>query len=342
MTALVELQKTLHGFADSLVIHSPSTFTVHGHRYESDPSAGVTDSESESVLHTAARRRLEDTLYAFLHCRVPADSSVDDFVDWVGATDFLDRLSHANCGQGPWQSGWVVRGIEVDGRIVAERHGIRFWVPPDRFRTDGRPPDVGIVGRVKVPNECREWVPGFYWVLGDADDPGAPLVRVYWNITAAGAVRLTAQLTRHLNAAGLPFHFKVLNDPIRFGRVDAAVLYLPRSTYSRSAASISSVYREVKPLMRTQVSAYVKRLAGGLGVAEDPGDGESFGRHCSRLVAAALSHPECAVLESVAKRCDFVFETLRRTGYDPASLYLNNGSVDSYDPLELEDAVDDR
>ena len=49
----------------------------------------------------------------------------------------------------------------------------------------------------------------------------------------------------------------------------------------------------------------VKRLAPGVGLAEDPGDGSSFGEHRGRLLAGILAEPEWSALGSIAERIAF-------------------------------------
>jgi hypothetical protein len=57
---------------------------------------------------------------------------------------------------------------------------------------------------------------------------------------------------------------------------DPAVLYLARRDYPRAAPLLGELHRDMSPWLRSTLSSLVKRMA-GVGLAEDPGDGSSFG-----------------------------------------------------------------
>lgn len=57
-----------------------------------------------------------------------------------------------------------------------------------------------------------------------------------------GAVVLMGEITSRLNAARLPFRFKVLNDPGAYNRCDAGVLYLRRYDYRAAAGMLAHIY----------------------------------------------------------------------------------------------------
>ena len=281
---------------------------------------------------------LAEAIYVSLHCRVSArGAAVPGFTNWVGARDFADRLSAANSGSGTWQGGWSTRRTEADGRIVAERHGVRFWVPPAEYRP----------GAVRIPKEYFELASGFYLAHGNADDTRdvGDTVRVYWHLAPTGAERLVAQTTRRLNQAGIGFQLKVLAEPLRYQRTDPAVLYLARDDCRPAWPILRQIHDDIRPWLRSRVSLLVKRLAPGVGLAEDPGDGSSFGEHRGRLLGEMLADPEWSALgstaegmaegmaERMAKRMALVSSRLARDGYDLDRIYLNPGSRDDFPPL---------
>ena len=97
-----------------------------------------------------------------------------------------------------------------------------------------------------------------------------------------------ASATRLLNAAGFPFQAKVLSDPAAYIRADAGVIYIRRRDFPRVAEIIARVHDSVGQGLHVDVPLFTKQLADGLGIAEDPTDGSSFGEHRCRLVAEAL------------------------------------------------------
>lgn len=286
----------------------------------------------ESPTFASPPAQLAESLYVKLHCR--SDQTALRYRDHLGAREFARQLHLANDGVGPWQPGWVVRDQASDGRIVAEKYGVRFWVPAEGFRPDDAL-TPGATGSVRLPSEFRHLAGSFYMVLGNTDDEldHTPLVRVYWHLAARGAVLLTRGLTRRLNDAQIPFRFKVGNDPLHFCRTDVAVLYLTRARYPDALGAIAATYAEVMDHLRSPVSAYVRQLAPGLGLAEDPQDGSSFGQHRSRLLAAGLTSPAAVQATTVAERELAVLETIRAGDIDPAALHLDRGSIDHYPGL---------
>jgi len=262
-----------------------------------------------------------EALYAALHCRAPhKGAAASGFTNWPGARDFADRLSMANAGHGTWQQGWVVHPTEPDGWSVAERHGLSFRVPAE----DCRP------GAVRIPKEHFGLIPGFYLAHGDADgtrDAG-DAVRIYWHTVPSGAERLVALTTRLLNEAAVGFQLKLVSEPLRYDRTDPAVLYLSRRDYARALPSIERIHRELGRRLRPTVSLLVKRLAPGVGFAEDPGDGSSFGEHRCRLLAAIVTDPKWAALRREPERGAFLRSRLAERGYGLDRMYLNPGSAD--------------
>jgi hypothetical protein len=110
-----------------------------------------------------------------------------------------------------------------------------------------------------------------------AGEPGT--ARVYWHLCREGAL----PFARALRKLDLPHHAKIANDPSQFVRADAAVLYAPRD-----ALDVRALHEAVKPWLRPGTPAFARRIAPGVAVADDPGRGESFGLHRSRLAAEGL------------------------------------------------------
>ena len=100
------------------------------------------------------------------------------------------------------------------------------------------------------------------------------MLRVYWNVPLEHLPLLVEAVTRVLPDAGIRFCLKVF---YRQTRCDAGVIYLNREDWSRAADPIASVYKILQPFMPPATPYLTLRLADGLGLAEDPGEGESFG-----------------------------------------------------------------
>lgn len=313
----------------SVRVHSPSAFSLLGQRHQVPVAAA-------SPVVPALQAALADAIYVSLHSRVPSRGSVvSGYTNWVGARDFADRLSSANSGSGTWQAGWTARAIEADGRIVAERHGVRFWVPPGEYRSLGGGDTIDRPGAVRIPKEYFELASGFYLAHGNADDTrdAGDIVRVYWHLAPTGAARLVSRMTHELNQAGIGFQLKVLSEPLRYHRTDPAVLYLAKADCRLAWMVLRRIHEDIEPWLRSTTSLLVKRMAPGVGLAEDPGDGSSFGEHRGRLLAAILADPEWSALVSTAERMALMSSRLARDGYDLDRIYLNPGSRDDFPAL---------
>src|SRR5207249_725135 len=155
----------------------------------------------------------------------------------------------------------------------------------------GRTTAIGTSAAVRLPKELLNFSPGFYMALGDEPLPSQEqeaLVRLYWHLVSEAAPLLIEHMTARLNRAHISFRLKVVNEPGRYTRCDAGVLYVARRHYDEVAALTFEVYERLSDELRPQVPAFTKQLAPGLGLAEEPGDGESFGMHRCRLLADGI------------------------------------------------------
>ncbi len=254
------------------------------------------------------------------------------------AIDFVASLSAKNHGTGSWQAGWkLVERSEFD--TWATRDGITVRVPPERLRDDS-----GTVA-VLMPSEFRRQSPGFYLAQGDASldpRPDDVLVRLYWHVTAAGAARLIDSATRRLNAAQIPFHIKVLDNPGAYRRSDAGVLYITKRDLERAAPLLDEIYRDVCQELRPSVPTLTKPLAIGLSLAEDPRNGESFGLHRCRLIAEAFVEAAEQGIGEPSRLIQAVKDRFQADGLDLTRPYLCAGSNDDYDQFHVRELPSQR
>ena len=95
--------------------------------------------------------------------------------------------------------------------------------------------------------------PAFFFAFGrtlnDQFDDCMTL-RFYFNVPAEAVVELMAELTRVLNQYLIPFKFKAVVDPNKYGRADAAVLYVARRYYN----IVASLVTEIQSRLQTSAS----------------------------------------------------------------------------------------
>ena len=312
---------------DAVTIQSDTRCTVLGRPIEVDDDAPPGD-----ALHSL----LAAELYQRLYCR-PSRLPRSTESDYHATRSFVDTLSRANGGHGTWDPGWVVTAIGEGGGLVLHKHAddLSLWAAPGQFRAAGGTVGVGSVGRLALGKELREMLPGFYTVLGDADMPGTSpesgaIVRLYWHLRAEAASKWIQNVSQSLNEAGIPFRAKVLNSPSAYSRADAGVLYITASDYGAVTSPLAAVYRSIADDLRPATPMFTKQLVPGLAVAEDPGDGSSFGQHRCGLVADGLlsAHEEGRTARSDV--ADAIALRFAEEGLRLGQAWLSHGSRRRY------------
>jgi hypothetical protein len=181
----------------------------------------------------------------------------------------------------------------------------------------------GATVELRRPKELGALSPGFYTALGDRPlETGAEL-RVYLNVTAAGAAPLVGACTRALNAAAVPFVLKVVDRPGGFTRCDAAVLYLDRGALDRARPTLAEIVEACAPHLRDATPPFTKRLAPGVATGEHHADlGASFGALRCRAVAEGAVSAREAGAASLEERLEVVARAFAALGLDLDCPYL--------------------
>ncbi|WBO21376.1 T3SS effector HopA1 family protein [Sphingomonas abietis] len=217
----------------------------------------------------------------------------------------------------------VLRGVAADVRIVGA--GLASLSSGARFAF-GRPdqPTAGLSEAIYGRHYCRPGQPdsaaagddarfladlrvanpvamrdggvrelrseGHYFVVGRpvAEAAAGRQVRFYWNITSHGAPYLLQALGAGLERRRIPFQLKVPVSIAGYDRADTGVLYCAAEDVAAAIDVIEAVHIALGTALRPDVPLFVRRLAAGLGFAESPQSGESFGLQRSRLLAEGL------------------------------------------------------
>ena len=183
--------------------------------------------------------------------------------------------------------------------------------------------------------------PGFYVANGERPAPtGADsrLTRIYWHVAEEGAVTLTRAVTARLNRYQVPFRFKTLAFSGAYTRADAAVLYFAARYYQIVARLLPAIREEVRPHLRPATPLLTWRLYDGVGLAEDPGTGESFGMSRSRLIAQAIGDAYARGQQSEEARMAELALQFERIGLALDRPHLRAGNADIY-AMELQEVA---
>lgn len=317
---------------EALRIETPTSYSWYGEQSPPLPPDVVAEM-GEDTARDYLCDRLQGQLYTNFYCSGGAAPPRPERLAMArpgGASLFTDSLSRANTGTGSSESGWKVVREEDDGRLVVRREGLSLWARPAEVRGGDLSPGSEV--SVTLPPELLRLSPGFYMALGDRKlRVEEALVRHYWHLGSQGGVALVAAGTRAFNQAGLPFRLKVLIDPEGYSRCDAGVLYTPRGLQAEVADLLPAVRAEVAEHLRPGTPAFTKRLADGLGVAEDPPGADSFGTHRCRLLADAMVRAFELGLETTADQATLVERHFEEHGVGFDRPYLNAGSDDEYE-----------
>lgn len=242
--------------------------------------------------------------------------------------DFVAVLSEHNRSTGSWQRGWKV--VSYDSELMVERDGLKVCAEEHDVRASGAIA-VGREVEVRIPSEHRKLSPGFFVAMGNKDDSraeGDRRVRFYWHLTSRCAPAFLEQISTTLNAADIAFRVKVLDNPHRYDRCDAGVVYMAKNDVYRAAPGLLQVYKNIGASLRSQTPTLTRRLRAGLSLAEDPADGSSFGQNRCRVLASGLVDAyEAAELDESAIYAR-VRQAFEKEGLDVDHPYLNPGSAE--------------
>ena len=135
---------------------------------------------------------------------------------------------------------------------------------------------------------------------------------------------LFARVVTTLDGYGLAFRAELAGDADACLRNDAAIVTVRRDDVPAAARAALRLGERAPFALAASAPAFTRQIAPGVGVADQPGRGASFGRHRCRLIAAGLvstGHGAGPVSRRAA-----VIATLRGAGLDPAALHLNPGN----------------
>jgi hypothetical protein len=173
---------------------------------------------------------------------------------------------------------------------------------------------------------------GCYMALGQPEPSGTKWLRLYWNVNPSGAIALVGIATGMLNRLRVPFRLKVLLDT-SIARRDAAVLYVPLADWPAARGIISPVCRQLDESRNLEAATplFTKTLRPGVGLAEDPQTGLSFGMHRAALVARSLARSYLAGHSGADQQWSDLRDEFEREKLSLDRAYLNAGSADVYE-----------
>lgn len=243
--------------------------------------------------------------------------------------EFIAHLGGSNATRASWQAGWRV--IERGERVRVQRGQDPPLIVDAALFEETTPGE----GRLRLDKGSSKVQPGWYHARGEEDFASerspAQTTRVYWNVSRLGAGLLLRALTSDLNARNVPFRCKTLSSLFSYGRADSMVLYFARADWERARPALERAHRTARLYLHAATPALTKRVAYGVGVADDPGGGESFGASRSRVIAEGLWDAHARNMTERADVAALVEERFRKLGLRPEAPHLGPGAADIYE-----------
>jgi hypothetical protein len=193
----------------------------------------------------------------------------------------------------PLESGWHVAGPASEGRLRIA-HAV------------GRKAEAGLIDIVLdnplaaplpgAPLQRRRWIErdvgGFWHLWSEPWAQAAPerIVRLYLPLAHSAMLSAAATLVGALPPDAL-WAMKFLSGSHMSGRRDAGVIYLPRG--GLAAPFLAAAMAALAPLLGGERMRLTRPWHGGW-VADDPGDGRSFGEAVSHTLATLEPGPDFA------------------------------------------------
>ena len=332
-------------------IHSLSSFSWFSER-ETVLPAGLKRALPLQTLRTYFINILQLNFYNNFYCKgfaTPVQSQVTQPPLASTKETFVNELSEANIGTGYQEDGWLVCSMS-DSNIVVRKNDISFSVD----KKDCVLPNTeqlmrtGISVSIRMPKELRFFSPGFYVALGDKilyRDDDSTIVRFYWNLGPEGAVHFVRDVTSAFNQASLAFRLKMVNHPARFTRCDSTILYIDKSDYVSAREILERIYPKLIPHLKIGTPVFAKPISFGLGIAEDPSSGASFGLHRCKILAEGIVRAFEQNQRTLNEHLETVINCFAENKINLEKPYLNPGSDDNYDfypkeattkPIELD------
>jgi HopA1 effector protein family len=262
-----------------------------------------------------ATAALADALYERWYTQpvTPAPSAPAD--PMLHHRTLLAALRAAHAGTSRLTSGWVITEANPAGGIVAVRGGRQRFAPPGDYVTGSRrccPATPGMPVELLARNAELDGERGLWWTFSD-EPLSEPIGRIYVNVRAATAPRALREITGALT--GFTFRLKCPIYPDSYRRVDALVIYHDRDAREGVLAELTGRWAVLGPLLDPGVPPLTGFVRPGLAVADELGDGRSYGEgRCQLLAGAIAGHRDDWAARSAASRREILAAALTESG----------------------------
>jgi HopA1 effector protein family len=201
--------------------------------------------------------------------------------------NFYDQLEQANCGQGYYDTDWLVQDQLVNGHFAVSKEGLRLQVQPDDIADRTAP--IGSLVSIKLPKNLL--TVDRYVAVGDQGRVSqTSLIYLYFNCPSSVAVNLMTKITQNFNQLRISFELHVLLHPDQYPLADALMLKCAATDYEKALPGLHQLLATYQSEFYDSIPALSQPLAKGVGkIAITATTLQDFPRQFWRLVAQALS-----------------------------------------------------
>lgn len=250
------------------------------------------------------------------------------------AVDLMSQLRAVFPEGSRWSSHWQIYKNDPNGVAHVRKGDCCRQVMPGTFALSAPgPAQVNSSASILLPLASSQHQAGFYHIHSHAphsDHDDASLARLYLNTRPETVVSIMAQIAGLLNAYAVPFRAKTLLEPAAYDRTDSTVFYLARRHLSFALALLRDLFPASSPDLAPEVPLFSKSLLGGIGGADDPGFGMSFGQTRAMLMADAIVSAWSDGSQSPSVRLERLGNRFTESGLTLKAPHLNAGNTDLY------------
>jgi len=324
----------------AIVVLSPVTFLFKGEPVQVTPGPvqPLAGFPNHPLPQMPLIRDMQGQLYARCYMRRFEEEPLTNTA-FTSDPTFAGKLSQSNRSQHRWEGGWTVYAVAQNGQLSLQKGDRQRMAIPGEFISMGVPgmlPQIGSVVTVAVPRESANAQPAFYFMYGetlsDVWDEHA-LLRFYFHASSECAPDLIDYVTLNLNRYQVPFRMKALNEPAMYQRSDAVVLYLAKRYYDITTRIVRDLPGAVASQLRPSTPLFTLPVQPGVGISEDPGNGESFGMNRCRMFAEGIVDAWMAGDQSVGTRLNAIAARFAAGGFNFNLPYLSPGSTGFHEVL---------
>jgi HopA1 effector protein family len=244
--------------------------------------------------------------------------------------EFCQKLHQSNTGNGYIDTNWQVTAEADNDELVVAKGGLYLHINPQQhLPKDLDRPNIGDVVPIYLPNNLAGV--DTYIIVGDQGVPDqAQSVQIYFNFTPDAAIDITQKITQELNKLKIPFQFDILHNPSLFYQYNSGSLRLSQSNYFAVQTFLQKTYEAHQTDFSPNVPLFSKQLALGLGLAEVPNTGETFGEQRCEVLATGLVIAMEQDKSSLTDKLEVIYQVFSDARIDWLQPYLNPSMSDSY------------